>query len=877
MILQEIHISGFGIFHDVSNKFRNGINVIYGPNEAGKSTLLKFIRYVLFGYKPREVRMEALSGGKLGGTARVKMSSGEVLSLERKENKLSVYKNDLPLNDTGIWSRMLNDANDNLFRNIYAFSLEDLNDTGSFRESAIEDRIFSISTGLGNISIGDTSDAIRDKADLIYKPSGRIQQIPQILNAIEQHEEALRLLTESLDSYNELQRNLTEITDESSLLSMEINEKSDTKNKLDKYLRCYPGFLKISDIDEELSRLLKPECPQGGLEQLNELEKEEGGHLDSIKKLNKGTGDEKGIIELEAEYNSLNFRDALVAQVKDADYIRDNLELFRQTLTEKQTLEQQIESFNAEISRSLKSIGIKWTEQNVADLDEALVCQNRINSFRDGFSVIGIKRLQKETLINASSAGRRVVNAGNLINLGSFLFLLAAIPLFIYNLPAGWISCLGAAVILIACKRFIIIQDPLKNLSEDLRNIAEEENALKKEYKKYLREVLHLNEELTPEAAIGAINIVSGLKKVIIDRDNASATLKKKNDLITIFEAHIVKFDGILELAHADSIQRANQILKEFAVDQGISVSKANLLSEINKKKKNLKLAEEKLTEAGNKIRDLLSAAQSTDRKEFKQKYELISRIAALESARKTEVLTIEAVAGRGISGEVIEYLKNKRKDLIEQEIEQINPELARMNEELKNKNEQTGSLKLRIKQIEGQSSVAELMTAIETEKKKLEIEYHNWLSYKLAFTVLSDVRRQFEKEKQPEVIRNSSSLFSKITNGNFKRIGVSMDRKEVTVFDATDAGRGLGELSRGTREQLLLAMRLGFIEEYEKTCEPLPLVVDEIFVNFDTERTKKTAEIFSDFAKDRQIIIFTCHPDTAGYFIKSGINLINL
>ena len=49
MKLLELHIDGFGKFHDRTISFHNGINVIYGKNEAGKSTLHTFIRGMLFG------------------------------------------------------------------------------------------------------------------------------------------------------------------------------------------------------------------------------------------------------------------------------------------------------------------------------------------------------------------------------------------------------------------------------------------------------------------------------------------------------------------------------------------------------------------------------------------------------------------------------------------------------------------------------------------------------------------------------------------------------------------------------------------------------------------------------------------------------------
>lgn len=56
MRLLNLYISGFGKFHDTSVSFQDGMNIIYGKNEAGKSTLHTFIRGMLFGLERQRGR-----------------------------------------------------------------------------------------------------------------------------------------------------------------------------------------------------------------------------------------------------------------------------------------------------------------------------------------------------------------------------------------------------------------------------------------------------------------------------------------------------------------------------------------------------------------------------------------------------------------------------------------------------------------------------------------------------------------------------------------------------------------------------------------------------------------------------------------------------
>jgi uncharacterized protein YhaN len=165
----------------------------------------------------------------------------------------------------------------------------------------------------------------------------------------------------------------------------------------------------------------------------------------------------------------------------------------------------------------------------------------------------------------------------------------------------------------------------------------------------------------------------------------------------------------------------------------------------------------------------------------------------------------------------------------------------------------------------------------LKQKKQKLKNAYKDWSSWKIALNILEHVKVKYEKEKQPEVIKHSSNYFNKITGGRYKRIRVSPDEKDVVVYDAKEASKKIGQLSRGTKEQLLITLRLGFIDEYEQHVESLPIIVDEVLVNCDPYRARQTAKILQEFGRERQVLIFTCQSTTKDYFESSIVNLIQL
>lgn len=92
MKLLDLYINGFGKFHDCSISFQDGLNVIYGKNEAGKSTLHSFIRSMLFGMerqRGRAARSDQFSKYKPwdlkgGYEGRIRLeSAGHIYRIER--------------------------------------------------------------------------------------------------------------------------------------------------------------------------------------------------------------------------------------------------------------------------------------------------------------------------------------------------------------------------------------------------------------------------------------------------------------------------------------------------------------------------------------------------------------------------------------------------------------------------------------------------------------------------------------------------------------------------------------------------------------------------------------------------------------------------
>src|SRR6516225_10198315 len=103
MKIEQIHIDGFGVWSDRTwGPLARGVNVFHGPNETGKSTLMAFVRAVLFGFDRRGTprRYEPLNGGSHGGSLDVTVPSERRIRVERKASRhvrgaVALYEGDV--------------------------------------------------------------------------------------------------------------------------------------------------------------------------------------------------------------------------------------------------------------------------------------------------------------------------------------------------------------------------------------------------------------------------------------------------------------------------------------------------------------------------------------------------------------------------------------------------------------------------------------------------------------------------------------------------------------------------------------------------------------------------------------------------------------
>lgn len=141
------------------------------------------------------------------------------------------------------------------------------------------------------------------------------------------------------------------------------------------------------------------------------------------------------------------------------------------------------------------------------------------------------------------------------------------------------------------------------------------------------------------------------------------------------------------------------------------------------------------------------------------------------------------------------------------------------------------------------------------------------YVRVRLAQTLLSAGIEHFRRQSQGPLLHRAGALFAALTEGRYARLDVDTTEKGeplVAALRADGSACPVERLSDGTRDQLYLALRLAAIEADAAGGECLPLIADDLLVNFDDRRAQAALRVLAAFGARTQTILFTHHAHIA-------------
>jgi hypothetical protein len=156
---------------------------------------------------------------------------------------------------------------------------------------------------------------------------------------------------------------------------------------------------------------------------------------------------------------------------------------------------------------------------------------------------------------------------------------------------------------------------------------------------------------------------------------------------------------------------------------------------------------------------------------------------------------------------------------------------------------------------------IAEVKLELASLEKQLQICSAHWQTLGATTSMLEKVCEVYETERQPETLREASSFLRQLTEDKYVRVWTPLGKNALRIDNQQGQSLPLEVLSRGTREAVFIALRLSLAAAYARRGVMIPLVLDDVLVNFDSHRARCAAKVLRDFAElGHQVVMFTCH-----------------
>ncbi len=869
------------------------INLICGNNEAGKSSLMSFIKDGLF-------KAKNLDKGRIYFKLQDDYKTLN-LRAEIKDNRSSDKRCCLFNEDTSSavdYSVLTDTVNQKYFEQGFYITLDDLMNVQNKNTASLIDVIKDPS---GEVLVKYLT-AVKNEIKKLYGDNKRLtKETSDILEEIKSFDLRIKELSSKESEYNSVISELKSLNDDIYNLTRKkiyINlilklgqYNSQTAVLNEQYSREYVNYndLLYNDRENYLSLIEKSALYKANLDKINDLKEKEVSISEKINSDINFLINEYQITVNEDIINSYNPDYSLFKKIKNLSF---DLEKFEEELIVLKTKKENLENL-------LTNLKHEYIPQK-----DNVISKEKYDDLLKMYSYIESEMIKYNTLL----AKTNTTDGTN--NKESALYMIIFAAFFLFSLFAGYISYLqnlkpllytSVAFCSICAIAFIKILIAFKN-----NKISNEEKKAKSDIENI---ILNLKERLKNDYSdiinIENLYFIAKIENIKTDINNKINKFSDVNNLIQ-------KNNNEIKL-NTEKLQSINSEITELK----------NRTNEINSEIQNMIKSQFTKFEIENKDYKEIFEILKRLKDNFSEKNDICRQIDNSQTdneniksfvndfivKNKTDITVGTDI--RDITDKIkTEYernsntkhkidlimadIKNKQADIANLEEEKKKyPEFISINvdisdttalketeEELELKNKIRKEAEYKKKSLEDFEGIGEIRIQrnilLDTYRKQV----FKILKNKLVLDIAQRAKNNYSKI-QPD-LKNAQKYLSILTDGKYTKI--NLETQEIQNDDGS-IRKEWAILSRGTKEQLYFALRLGYASNYtidKTTLEPngkmaLPLIIDDSFVNFDTERTKKALYCLADFAKTNQILFFTCHSDIMRNYFMQICNEINI
>ncbi|WP_375162507.1 ATP-binding protein, partial [Paenibacillus sp. Pae15] len=257
---------------------------------------------------------------------------------------------------------------------------------------------------------------------------------------------------------------------------------------------------------------------------------------------------------------------------------------------------------------------------------------------------------------------------------------------------------------------------------------------------------------------------------------------------------------------------------------------------------------------------ELLQAAEAEGEEALRRRYVEYRRRLELLAELRQEELALRTLAGDEQLERLNEELERRQAADLEETLQALQENLESSRGLLEHVREEKTRRRYELDRlISGGDHVDKLQT-VEERRAELQRLIRRWAVHAMCSSLFVRTKKMYEHEKQPSVMQRASVYFERVTAGRYVRMLAPLGEQKVLAEKENGEQLDTVHLSRGTAEQMYLCIRFALADEYAASGIQLPLVIDDLFVNFDDERLGYGLDLLRSVAERHQLLLFTCH-----------------
>lgn len=969
MKITDLQLQQYGIYHDASwQPSQTSLNIVMGENESGKTTMLRFIRDMLFGYGRGKWQ------GRKGNMGFVR-SDGQFYRVFRNEKEQWFenanhvkFTEDLP----AAWWHGLNRS---IYEKIFAVGLEDLQGASFLANDTVRSRFFMLQ---GGDKLANAKAELEEAKGKLFTSSAQgKRKINQLASDLEEAEKELDGLSRQEKDFSDLQHRQEEMKKEIADLQLKLDKDNEENSRLEKRLGAWKYYQQAVSVKHQLDLSSQVTMfPSNGKEQWNQLmnrmkvihdQKESlQEKLDAYKPVKKEEiipwmGVEN---ELEKLYVDLGqwrqtMADAEEMEKEKSDWRIDfvnlgySLPLWDHTLN----LDKPCVNVDWEEGRRLsKSLGVRnnelhfWEqrEPEVEKLSDDMELPEKEESESDWQNIESMASELEQVLHEEADVQSEMdsISATEDKKFTPWLWLSMAFVLMaagsiaaFYMAKAGIMSMYGAggaAVLAVlffylhshvihkkgnTLEKLALRKEELETLREKVsekfpgqapktvdelkafHNLMQEKRSgfykdqAKRQAVSWKKETIrkqmqqHKNWEEEGEILTEKRNKAEKawndwLKRNSLPKtgaENLSALQEQWQKIYSaegkgkILDFRLEQIDAKLDAfaARAQSIIKATGLPYAVSPDGIADIYEENhrrsleweALQEKNKQheayEKEMGKLDEGWASCQREMDTLLNLVQAKNAEEFAEKvnaHEHHDQIAKEWERVKQDLRMyaggeeeFEALWHALETGQYDQWMETH--NTLSRRIEEESAKLGELQRT-------QGAIDNEIFRLAGDDSMTSALQKKEKIEAELKSALEEWLTLMYTEELLTRAQTIYESGRQPQIMKMANEFLKDMTMGKYS-LHMADNGKDIFIEDSTHAVKNEKIWSSGTGDQVFLAIRLAMALSFGEQIEPLPIVLDDIFVRFDEKRQRETLRFLMELGKKQQIFLFTCHERT--------------